>query len=121
METDGGTGKAVDVITLSAGLHFHTSGPVTAVIIEAGARGHGDNAVTGQWVAAIQPNGGMSTTVILLNTESGHSVAGHPSEAIPFSSHMPVTQRDSCRVVDVVVSVSPGLVQTDVGRAGIYS
>lgn len=95
METDGGPGKAVYVITLSAGLHVHTSGPVTAVVIEAGTRGHGDNAVTEQWVATIQPNGGMSTTVVLFNTEGGHSIAGHPREAIPFSGHIPVTQRDS--------------------------
>lgn len=119
VEADGGPRQAVDIVTLSTGLHIHTSCPVTAVIIEASTRWEGDNAIARLRVAAVKPDGSMGTTVVLLDTEGWHSIPSHPREAIPLSCHMPVAQRDTRRVVDVVISVSPWFIQTDIRRAGI--
>lgn len=114
VEADGGLGQAVDVVTLSTGLYIHISCPVTAVIIEASTRWEGENAIAKQRVAAVQPDWSMGTTVVLLDTEGWHSIPSHPCKAIPLSRHMSVAQRDSRRVVDVVVSVPPWFIQTDI-------
>lgn len=118
-EADGRSGQAVDIVTRSTGLYIHNSCPVIAVIIEASTSRDGDNAITRLRETAIQPDGGMGTTVVLLDTEGWHSIPSHPREAIPLSCHMPVAQRDTRRVVDVVISVSPWFIQTDIRRAGI--
>ncbi len=114
VEADRGSGQAVDIVTLSTDLYIHISCPVTAVIIEASTCWEGDNAITRLRVAAVQPDGSMGTTVVLLDTEGWHSIPSHPRKAIPLSRHMPVAQRDSRRVVDVVVSVPPWFIQTDI-------
>lgn len=77
MEADGRSGQAVDIVTLSTGLYIHNSCPVTAVIIEASTSRDGDNAITRLREIAIQPDGGMGTTVVLLDTK------GWSSPAIP--------------------------------------
>lgn len=119
MKADWGSGQAIDKISSNAGLHIYIGVPLAAVVIEAGTGRQGDDAFVGLRVAAIEPDGSMRATVILRDAEGGHGVPGHASEAVPFSRNLAVTERHAGWLVDMVVCVSPGFIQADVGRAGV--
>lgn len=61
-------------------------------------------------MAAFEPYGSVGATVILRDTEGGHGIPGHASEAVPFSRHVAVTQGDAGRLVKVVLCVPPGFI-----------
>lgn len=119
MEADWGSGQAVDKVSPSAGLHIYTGIPLAAVVIETGTHRQGDDAFMGLGVAAIKPDGSMSATMILRDAESGHGITRHASEAVPLSRYLAVAQRHTRWLVDMIVCVSPGFIQADVGRAGV--
>lgn len=85
MEADRGSGQAVYEVSPRTGLHVHAAVPLAAVVVEAGTDGQGDDAFVELRVAAVEPNGGVRATVILRDAEGGHGVAGHASEAVPFT------------------------------------
>lgn len=119
MKADWGSGQAVYEVSPRTGLHVHAAVPLAAVVVEAGTDGQGDDAFVELRVAAVEPNGGVRATVILRDAEGGHGVAGHASEAVPFTRHVAVAHGLAGGLVDVVVRVPPGLVQADVGRARV--
>lgn len=121
MEAYWGAWQAIYIVSPGTSFHIHHPTPVAAVIIEACTCRQRDNAIGEQWVASIEPDWCMGATVVLLDAKGGHGIAGHTGEAVPLTSDMPVTQGHTSRVVDMVVSIPPGLIQTDVGWAGIWS
>lgn len=72
-------------------------------------------------MAAIQPDRGMGTTVVLWDAEGGHSITSHPGEAVPFPIDSSVTLRLVVRTVELVLRVPPWLIQSEVGRARVKS
>lgn len=66
---------------------------MAAVVIEAGTDRQGDDAFMWLRVAAIQPDGSMSATMVFRDAEGGHSIPSHASEAVPFSRHVAITER----------------------------
>lgn len=80
-----------------------------------------DNAIGLLRVAAVQPDRGMSTTVVLWDAEGGHGIASHPCEAVPFSIKMAVTLRLVDGTIELVFSIPPRFIQTNVGRARVKS
>ncbi|KAK2498098.1 hypothetical protein MC885_009025, partial [Smutsia gigantea] len=49
----------------------------------------------------------------LQSGEGGHGIPCHAREAVPLPIHMIVTKRGTLRLIKLVVSVPPGLIQTD--------
>lgn len=94
---------------------------MAAVIVKACTRRQRDDAVGRQRVGTVEPDWCMGTTVVLLDAKGGHGITGHTSEAVPLTGYVAVTQGHASRVVDVVVGIPPGLIQTDVSQAGIWS
>lgn len=92
---------------------------MAAVFIEAGAHRQGDDVLVGLRVAAIEPDGRVGATVIFRDAEGGHGIPSHASEAIPLSRHVAVTQGHPRRLVDMVICVSPGFIEANVGRARV--
>lgn len=110
MEADGGSGKAVDVVTPWAGLDVHIGSPVAAVVIEAGTGGQGDDAIAELRVTAVQPDGCVGAAVVLLDAERWHGVTGHASESVPLTRNVSITQGHTSGVVDVILCVAPRLI-----------
>lgn len=119
VEADGGFGEAVHEVSSRTGLDVHGGVPLAAVVVEAGTHGQGDDAVLELGVAAAEPDGGVCSTVVLRDAESGHGVASQAGEAVPLPRHVAVTQGDAGRLVHVELRVPPGFIQADVGRARI--
>lgn len=119
MEADAGLGEVVHVVASGAGLDLDGGVPEAAVAAEAGAGLAPHDAVALPRVAAVHPDGGVRATVVLGDAEGGHGVPGHAREAIPLAVDGAVTLGLPVRAVDPVVRVPPGLVQADVGRAGV--
>lgn len=84
MEADGGFGEAIHEVSSRTGLHVHAGVPLAAVVVEAGTHGQGDDAVLELGVAAVEPDGGVCSTVVLRDAEGGHGVSGQAGEAVPF-------------------------------------
>lgn len=93
MKTDTGFSQMVDIVASRAGFDLHSVIPEAAVSIETGTGLALYNAVRFLWVVAIQPDGGMGATVVLLDAECGHGISSHACEAVPLPIHMTVTGR----------------------------
>lgn len=119
MEADAGPGQTIHVVASGARLDLHRGVPEAAVPVEAGTGLALHDAVTFQRVAAVEPDGGVGPTVVFGYAEGGHGVPRHAGEAVPLPVHVAVTQRRTLRFVQLVLSVPPGLIQTDVGGTGI--
>lgn len=115
VEADGRSGQAIHEVSSRTGLHVHTAVPLAAVVVKAGTGSQGDDAVMELGVVAVEPDGSMRAAVILRDAERGHGIPGHACEAIPFPRHVAVTHG----LVGVVLSVPPGFIQADVGRARV--
>lgn len=61
----------------------------------------------------------MGATVVFRYAEGGHGVPRHAREAVPLPIHVVVTQRRPLRLIKLVVSVPPGLIEADVGRTRV--
>lgn len=109
----------IHVIPARTRLDVNRGIPKAAVPIEAGTGLAWDDAIRLSRVAAIQPNGSMSATVVLRDAEGRHSIASHASEAIPLPINLTVACRLAVGTVYLMICVPPGLIQADVGRAGV--
>lgn len=119
MEADAGLGEVVHIVPPRAGLDLDGGVPEAAVAAEAGAGLAPHDAVGRARVAAVHPDGRVRATVVLGDAEGGHGIAGHAREAVPLAVDAAVARGLPVRAVDAVVRVPPGLVQADVGRAGV--
>lgn len=109
----------IHVVPARTRLDINRSIPKAAVPVEAGAGLAWDNAIRLSRVAAVQPNGSVGATVVLRDAEGGHGIASHAGEAIPLPIDLTVTSRLAVGTVYLMIRVPPGLVQADVGRAGV--
>lgn len=119
VEADAGLAEVVHVVASRAGLDLDGGVPEAAVPTEAGAGLALDDAIGLARVAAVHPDGGVGAAVVLGDAEGGHGVARHAREAVPLPVDAAVARGLPVRAVDPVVRVPPGLVQADVGRAGV--
>lgn len=119
MEADAGLAEAVHVVPSWAGLDLDGGVPEAAVPAEAGAGLAPHDAVGRARVAAVHPDGSVRAAVVLGDAEGGHGIACHAREAVPLTVDAAVARGLPVRAVDLVLRVPPGLVQADVGRAGV--
>lgn len=70
-------------------------------------------------MAAVQPDGSMRPTVVLGDAEGGHSIASHAGEAVPLPIDLVIARGLAVGAIYLMISVPPGLVQADVGGAGV--
>lgn len=119
MEADAGLAEAVHVVPPRAGLDLDGGVPEAAVPAEAGAGLAPHGTVGRARVAAVHPDGRVGAAVVLGDAEGGHGVPRHAREAVPLPVNATVARGLPVRAVDPVLRVPPGLVQADVGRAGV--
>lgn len=109
----------IDIVPARTRLDLNRGIPQAAVPIEAGTGLAWDNAIRLSWVAAIQPDGSMRPTVVLGDAESGHSIASHAGEAVPLPIDLVIARGLAVGAIYLMIGVPPGLVQADVGGAGV--
>lgn len=119
METNAGLGQVIDVVPSRTRLDVYRGIPEAAVAIEAGAGLARDDAVRLSRVAAVEPDGSMGPAVVLGDAEGRHGIASHASEAIPLAVDLTVARGLAVGAIYLMICVPPGLVQADVGRAGV--
>lgn len=109
----------IDVVAARARLDVNCGIPKAAVPTEAGTRLAWDDAIRLSGVAAVQPDGSMRPTVVLGDAEGRHSIASHAGEAVPLPIDLVITRGLAVGAIYLMIGVPPGLVQADVGRAGV--
>ena len=119
MKADAGLGQTIHIVASRASLDLHRGVPEAAVPTEARTGLALHNAITFQRVAAIEPDRCMGSAVVFWYAEGGHGIPCHACEAVPLPIHIVVTQRGTLRLIKLVVSVPPRLIQADVSRTRI--
>lgn len=61
----------------------------------------------------------MRPTVVLRDAEGGHSIASHAGEAVPLPIDLVIARGLAVGAIYLMIGVPPGLVQADVGGAGV--
>lgn len=119
MKADTGFGQTIHIVAFRASLDLHSGVPEAAVAIEARTGLALHNAIPFPRMAAIEPDWRVGPTVVFWYAEGGHGIPCHACEAVPLPIHTVVTQRGTLRLIKLVVSVPPRLIQADVSRTRV--